>query len=489
MKKSLLIITIFSMIALTQNAFSQTRYLDEVFSGVTVTSDVTYGANVTVITGAPTVDTLKMDVYQPAGDSITTRPLIIYVHTGSFLPYPINGSCTGTKVDSATVAMCMAFAKRGYVAAAITYRMGWNPLAATQIERTDQLLNAAYRGIQDTRGSVRFFRDNVANGGNTYGIDDTKVVVVGQGTGGYVSFGCAHLNKFSELSLLKFLDTTGASVIDTNLSGNWNGIGGVGLNMPNYPNESSAISMAINLGGALGDSSWIEAGEVPTVGFHSVNDPFAPYDYGMVIVPTTGENVVFVSGSKSAIRVNNAAGNNDSLLNRNWTDAYTPKADQDGSGIENLYPIVRPSPESAPWEWWLSSCPNDSTSLLTNPTMSAAKGQAYVDTVQGYIAPRIACVLNIAGGCPAMILGVSEITLENDITVFPNPSSSSVTIKSSQVEITGVELYDVTGRLVFADHSLNTKFYSLERGDLVNGLYFVKVKSEDAEMDMKILFQ
>lgn len=472
-----------------QNAFSQTRYLDEVFTDVDVASDITYGVNVTVITGAPTIDTLKMDVYQPNNDVVTDRPLIIYIHTGSFLPYPLNGSCTGTKTDSATVAMCMSFAKRGYVAAAITYRMGWNPLAATQVERTSHLLNAAYRGIQDARNSVRFFRDNVANGGNTYGIDDSKVVVVGQGTGGYVSYGVAHLNKMSELQLLKFLDTNGVSVIDTSLSGDWYGNGGVGLNMPNYQSQSSDISMAINLGGALGDSSWVDAGEVPTVGFHSVNDPFAPYDFGMVIVPTTGENVVFVSGSKSAIRTNNRMGNNDSLMNRVWTDSYTPKADQDGSGIDNLYPIVRPSPESAPWEWWLSSCPNDSTSLLTNPTMSPAKGMAYVDTVQGYIAPRIACVLNIAGGCPAMVNGVTEFSLDSDVKIFPNPSSANITIKTSRVEITGVEMYDVTGRLVFADNSLSTKFYSLERGNLVNGLYFVKVKSEDAEMDMKILFQ
>ena len=36
------------------------------------------------------------------------------------------------------------------------------PLAATQDERTLQLIQAAYRGVQDSRTAVRFFRKSVA---------------------------------------------------------------------------------------------------------------------------------------------------------------------------------------------------------------------------------------------------------------------------------------------------------------------------------------
>ena len=42
----------------------------------------------------------------------------------------------------------------GYVVASIDYRTGWNPLAATQSERTYQLINAAYRGVQDARTAL-----------------------------------------------------------------------------------------------------------------------------------------------------------------------------------------------------------------------------------------------------------------------------------------------------------------------------------------------
>ena len=36
-----------------------------------------------------------MDIYEPSGDSLTERPLIIHMHTGTFLPIIHNGNPTG----------------------------------------------------------------------------------------------------------------------------------------------------------------------------------------------------------------------------------------------------------------------------------------------------------------------------------------------------------------------------------------------------------
>ena len=43
--------------------------------------------------------------------------------------------------------------------------------------------------------------------------------------------------------------------------------------------------MAVNMGGALGDSTWLDAGQAPIVSFHVPTDPFAPYECGIVNVP------------------------------------------------------------------------------------------------------------------------------------------------------------------------------------------------------------
>ena len=114
---------------------AQTRYVEEVFADVTVTSNIVYGTNISVMPALvglpPGPQDLVMDVYEPEGDTETDRPLLLYFHTGNFLPVYMNGGPTGTKTDSCAVELCTRFAKMGYVVASVDYRLGWNPLAVT----------------------------------------------------------------------------------------------------------------------------------------------------------------------------------------------------------------------------------------------------------------------------------------------------------------------------------------------------------------------
>ena len=90
MKKTYLFFLL-AMLAIGLN--SQTRYLKPVFTDVGSTL-IPYGQNSTVL-GYPTIvkQPLVMDLYQPVGDTETKRPLVIYLHTGNFLPFksPIDG--------------------------------------------------------------------------------------------------------------------------------------------------------------------------------------------------------------------------------------------------------------------------------------------------------------------------------------------------------------------------------------------------------------
>ena len=185
MKKKLLLTAAFFASLIGHETTAQTRYLDaDFFSSVTVTSNVVYGNNLGVLTGAPVAEDLLMDVYEPSGDVATDRPLILYLTTGSFLPRYINQSATGSKTDSATVEICTRLAKQGYVVAAVDYRKGWNPNEAITDDRTESILRAVYRGLQDAKTCVRYFRKDVATNNNSYGIDDTRIAVGGQGSGG-----------------------------------------------------------------------------------------------------------------------------------------------------------------------------------------------------------------------------------------------------------------------------------------------------------------
>ena len=46
------------------------------------------------------------DIYEPVGDTLTNRPVIIVSHTGSFLPPVANGQPTGSIKDSSIVEQC-----------------------------------------------------------------------------------------------------------------------------------------------------------------------------------------------------------------------------------------------------------------------------------------------------------------------------------------------------------------------------------------------
>lgn len=181
---------------------AQVRYLDEVFSAASKTTTV-YGNNYTVITLSSTGHTKPLPqqvvIYSPAGDTETARPLIIYLHTGNFLPISVNGSCGGTLADSSNVEFATRLAKMGYVVAVMDYRLGWRPDLPQELLKRFTLINAAYRGVQDVRSCIRFFRKSVDTQANPFGIDPTKIVVWGQGTGGYISMAAAYLNTYNEI--------------------------------------------------------------------------------------------------------------------------------------------------------------------------------------------------------------------------------------------------------------------------------------------------
>ena len=92
------------------------------------------------------------------------------------------------------------------------------------------------------------------------------------------------------------------SYIDTTLVGNLAGFNGTfTLYRPNGFDYETHF--ACNMGGALADTSWLQAGDVPMVSFHTVFDPYAPFTEGIVIVPTTGEQVDSESSQHLAQRL------------------------------------------------------------------------------------------------------------------------------------------------------------------------------------------
>ncbi|MFM7218519.1 MAG: T9SS type A sorting domain-containing protein [Bacteroidota bacterium] len=514
MRKSLpYLMLLVALVSYVQDISAQ-RYVNEVFTDVQITPSVRYAQNKEFLTGAPVLKNLNMDIYEPVGDVQTTRPLIIYMHTGSFLPPVINQNPTGSRFDSTAVEMCKRFARRGYVAAAMSYRMGWNPASADQDVRTGSLLQAVYRAMQDAKACVRYFYEEAAVNGNPFRVDTNNIILGGQGTGGYIALAYASVDKLSEISLPKFLSNStnpsygfvaGVSYVIPQIWGDFDGYGGdTTYNNPfNHVGYSNRISFVFNMGGAIGDSSWLEQGDVPMVAFHVVGDPFAPYGNGPVYVPTQPpQYVVDVSGSSVVIERSNAFGNNNCFNTAVFNDPYTQRANAINNGQEGLFPLQTATlVQSGPWEWY------DSTALVgfaqfisqpaaagtqaylnglaTNPDMSKTKAMAYIDTIQGYLNPRIV-------QCLGLNTSVNDWgAVANAINVYPNPTAGEFKVDLSGVteKANSLQVLDINGRLIQELKIDENALYTIRGMELAKGLYSVRIGFDGGSVTRKLIVQ
>lgn len=506
------------------------RYLTPQFQNVTVNSNVVYGVNYSVlavpVTGRTTRQPLACDVYRPTGDAVTLRPLVIYLHTGNFLPQSVTGSATGVKEDSTAIEICSRLAQMGYVAASATYRLGWNPVATAQETRVSTLINAAYRGVQDARTCIRFFKANAA----TYGIDTNRIVLWGQGTGGYISLAAATLDSYSETVTAAFptgkfisngIPMVLESVPGTNppvyVNGDVEGkvLGrvpagtappvGDTLCFPNHVANTSRFHMAVNLGGALGDLSWVNAGgpiqpAIPMISFQAPYDRFAPYTSAVLLVstgPTTTLPIVEVQGAATYQRRMDSLGYNN--IFNNISPSYNQyKALFDarntaysGRTISGCFPILGDTvTDSSPWEFWNPAHPNAATNLAGSPRTTPARAKRYIDTIMGVFAPRACIALNLP--CKGLVTSTEELLSQNEykVTAAPVPAVDAVRFESEVTNpIRGVQVFDLSGRMVREVRDLNTPQYQLQRQGLPTGVYFAKLKFEGGIITKKIIFE
>ncbi len=508
-------------------AFAQTRYEDEVFTDVDITLDVKYGENYSVLSGTPALINLQMDIYEPADDTVGgphyagQRPVILLFHAGSFLPksafLPF-----GDKRDSVMIELATQFAKRGFVAASVGYRIGWNPLASGQPAKANSIINAVYRAMQDAHAAVRWFRKD-ADANNDYNIDPYRIVVGGSNSGGYVALALGNLNKLSEIELAKFRDpVSGDLFINQDLVGGFYGEGGtVGVNVLNNPGYSSAVQLILNLGGAAGDSTWIEAGEPPVVSFHGAADALTPFATGTVIVSATGDPVVEVTGSADiALRQHNV-GNNDIWINANFTDPVTTVAEGRNPAYEGLFwfgaGYGQPAAANGfePWAWYDTNEPriidagNPSPSFpgpytgygsALNPYASREKAETYIDTIMQYFIPRLLVALDPANIDSTAVetadpatepVGINDLAVINSmINIYPNPTSGGLNIHlgDHNYSLAKIELFDITGRLVLSDSKVaDPQYHRVALEGINRGTYVVTLSLASGEQVSKRL--
>lgn len=191
----------FLLAAFSVSCFAADRYMDRMFD-VSVEKDVVYAENVPVPTSlnmftkllsgimdSPTnllvlfdndseqeKQNMLMNLYTPKGDSETKRPVVIVAHGGAFVAGARDDE------DQQTIQFCDSLAARGYVTAALGYRLG----VVMQTEGSNLTVDSAdfartvYRSVQDIRAAIRYFRANAVK----LGVDPQKIFVMGNSAGG-----------------------------------------------------------------------------------------------------------------------------------------------------------------------------------------------------------------------------------------------------------------------------------------------------------------
>lgn len=230
-------------------------------SQVVVVEDVLYGSATHLFNGNE-VD-LLMDVWMPDPevDPETQRPMLLLVHGGSFM--------SGSRDDMNFY--CMEFARRGYVAATVSYRLGWGcdpnagiftclvcgPLA-------NQLKAAAYCAVQDVRAAMR----HLAYYASDFGGDPTHLFVGGGSAGAIASL---HAAVVDPAEAETYFGPEIALAGGPDESGN---------DLPaNY-----IVRGVVNNCGAIFNTALLGGGEeIPVISFHDQLDCVVPYASGNVL--------------------------------------------------------------------------------------------------------------------------------------------------------------------------------------------------------------
>ncbi len=210
------------------------RYRDEIFGSVTKTSDLQYGSAVD-LANKPVA--LKLDLYEPAGDTATKRPAVIWVHGGGY-----NG---GDKSLGPAATLATRFAKLGYVAVSINYRL----LAPERCDAASgippECVNAAVEAVRDGQAAVRWLRANSA----AYRIDPDRIGIGGESSGA--------------------ITATGVGLTADRPGGGGN------------PGYSSAVGAWVSISGGVPGGIFVDSSDAPGFLFSGTADMTVPYQWSV----------------------------------------------------------------------------------------------------------------------------------------------------------------------------------------------------------------
>ncbi len=409
------------------------RFDNEYFSNNQIDSviNIEYGQNYNW--QDPGIQHLKMDVYYPKAtlDPLAKRPLIVMIHAGGFY--------VGNK--NHYKGYCRRLAKRGFVAATIDYRLGWDfglgkhyesyPMSVQRsypfkcLGDSASSIKALYRALQDEKAAIRFL---VHNADTVINID-TNYIFAGGGSAGAVSaLGLQYLSQSffdTHFPYLHLSDSLGLLESSTN----------------SYT-ETFSLAGIFSMWGAIPDTALITpANNIPTLMIHCTGDSLVPCISDRFFscpnyVPAMGSCMI----SQRLKHLNQC-------FEFNYYDAPYPQ-----NACHNVYSLAY-----------------------------------HIERISKF-AKRVMC-----NDCRQVIIE-NQVELSNDslstsldpilnnnanlIRVFPNPAKNSFHISGNN-SITSIRIYSIVGQII---QSLETNEQTLiiSSKNMTPGIYLLKIQTKDS---------
>ncbi len=385
------------------------RYLQDVFTDTTMTT-VTYGSAQLL---GNKVD-LKMTVVQPKGDALAKRPVVLLAFGGGFVQ--------GKRQDM--LGFCQAFAKKGFVAVTIDYRL--YSFFVQGVPDSLKISPTIVQASQDMKASIRYLYKD-AKTSNTFKIDTNTIIIGGVSAGAITAM------------LVGQLDETDAIAPWLNdIVKKEGGLEGASGN----PGYSTKIKGIINMSGALYQKEWIDKNDAPFISYHGTIDKTVAYGYGKNVYNFYGNG----SGEmhKQAVKV----------------------------GVPSI----------------LVSVPGGDHGDVYDPTGKFAANYADFATRMVLFTKNIACNEPITSFATA----IDDIDYRQ-VNVYPNPSNDNITLSLGDNATGGysVEVFDLTGRMIFNSGKQNDAQYILSKENIGTGLFVTRVIFNDkkAVLIKKIIFE
>ena len=280
---------------------------------------------------------------------------------------------------------------------------------------------------QDMKAAIRYFYKD-AQTSNTFKIDTNNIIIGGVSAGAITAMLAAQLDATDPIApWLK-------AIVDKE-----GGLEGASGN----PGYSSKVHGVINMSGALYQKEWLDKSDVPFISYHGTIDKTVAYGYG--------KNVYNFYG--------------------NGSGTMHPQAVK--VGIPSVLVTV-PGGEH------------------TDIYDSSGKFKSYL---ADFTARSFVFCKQIVCGEP--IVSFSNTSVDDidyrQVNIFPNPSSDDMTLSLGENSVGGyhVEVFDLTGRMIFNSGKQNDTQFILKKENIGQGLFVTRVVFEEkqAVLVRKVIFE